>query len=65
MMSMQEEEWVEFKINCGSLLYKHPSGTALCLDQPKSIFDDTNYSSYHLCLEGFCPILKEKYEKEK
>jgi hypothetical protein len=51
---MSDEEWVEFKLNCFSLEYKHPSGFQMCLERP------INNTRYEQCDKGNCPLLKSE-----
>ena len=56
---MNEDEWIEYQINCNNMDYSHPSGVKYCLIKEKETKGYiTNYSSlYEKCDKiDDCPL---------
>ena len=60
---MNEEEWIDFQINCDYMDYSHPSGIKYCLIKEKKTEGYvTNYSSLYERCETFkkCPLMERE-----
>lgn len=60
---MNEEEWMEFQINCEYMDYSHPSATKYCLIKEKKIKKyATSHSSLYEKCDKFnkCPLMERE-----